>query len=149
MADPGFDPKSVVVDALAIAVRELQDRDLASLWQSSIRPVADIYRDSVKPGDVGVLALPTMVVVEGRRFECGLLVLQDRLVFAWQSGMIRRVTQSAVVPRTDITEVRAAAGAGVLRSAMVLTVTAGKAWEFVLPTQDAALANRVAEIIRS
>lgn len=146
MNSTGYDPSDTIADGLAVFALSTNDDSVTERGAAAYRRVYRAVREQMRPGDTCRLALPSMIVTPDLRNACFVIVLQDRVLVAYERGLFRSKTESLVIPIPTVTDVRdhTASTAG-LRGAALLTICGEPSVTIALP---AGTARKAAGIIR-
>ena len=154
MNSTSYDPSDTIADGLAVFALSTDDDSVTHAGAAAYRRVYRAVREQMRPGDSCRLALPSTIVTPDRRIACLVIVLQDRVLVAYERGLFRRRTEALVIPIPTVTDIRQPTGSTAgLRGACLLTIcgepsvtialaarTAGKAAgiirEILQPTAD-------------
>jgi hypothetical protein len=113
---------------------------------AAYRRVYRTVRQQMRPGDTCQLALPSTIVTSDRRNPCFVMVLQDRVLVAYERGLLRRKSESVVIPSATVTDIRRHTGSTAgLRGVALLTICGQPSITVVLA---AGTAEKAAGIIR-
>jgi hypothetical protein len=146
MNSTGYDPSDTIADGLAVFALSTDDDSVTERGAAAYRRVYRTVRQQMRPGDTCRLALPAMMVTPDRRNACFVIVLQDRVLVAYERGLFRSRTESLVIPIPTVTEIRRHTGSTAgLRGASLLTIRGEPSATITLP---AGTADEAAGIIR-
>jgi hypothetical protein len=140
------DLRAKTIDGLASYGVAIHDIDSAKRAAGLYERVVVELGAAIRSDDACRLALPASIEVSGRRAECLVVILTDRLVVAWKPGGFRKAA-SLVIPFAGITAVYRNDGLGPERrrgNLLVIEGTPGAT--IVLPVSKA---DTVAALIRT
>lgn len=135
-ADAEFDPAEVVAAGLSVVAELAGDPSLATGGAGIYRAVARAVAAEIRPGDRATIAVPC-VRMEGK-LPALLVVLQDRAVLAWKSGVYRKALHAETVPLSASWGATVAPGIGARQPVKVLTVQWAEQppWVLAVPSND-------------
>jgi hypothetical protein len=141
-----YDPSDTIADGLAVFVLSTDDYSVTESGAAAYRRVYRTVRQQMRPGDTCRLALPSTIVTPDLRKACFVIVLQDRVLVAYERGLFRSKTESLVIPIPTVAEIRQHTGSTAgLRGVSLLTICGEPSVTIALP---AGTAGRAAGIIR-
>ncbi|QTE03135.1 hypothetical protein [Streptomyces cyanogenus] len=113
-----------IIDGLtnyATAISDLEAGQAGALmYQRVKRELAQL----VQPSDLCKLAFPSFIIRSDLRAECFAVVLTDRLVIAWKTGLFRKTVSTLTIPVASITSVQLRTGAAPgMRGAALLDIS--------------------------
>ena len=134
MSSRNYDPSDTIADGLAAFAVSTNDDSVTESAAAIYQRVCRKVREVMRPGDACRLALPAVIVRPDRRSGCFVIMLQDRVLIAYERGMLRRTTAALVIPIATITDVRqhngSTAGA---RGGFLLTISGQPTATIALP----------------
>lgn len=138
------DPRAVVVAGLAIAVEVSGDPSLATGGARIYDAVRTLIAPELGPDDRATIAVPCVRMAD--RLGALLLVLQDRAILAWTSGVYRKKFRFETMPLSSSWGATIAPGSGARQPVKVLTVQWAEAppWVVAVPS-DAATTRLLRE----
>ena len=98
------DLREKIANGLAEYGFAINDMESASHAAELYKRVVIELSAVISPDDACRLALPAAIEVSGRRTECLVVILTDRLIIAWKPGGFRKAA-SLVIPFADISAV--------------------------------------------
>lgn len=146
MNSTGYDPSDTIADGLAVFALSTDDDSVTESGAAAYRRVYRTVRQHMRPGDTCRLALPSMIVTPDWRDACFVIVLQDRVLVAYERGLLRRKAESLVIPTATVTDVRQHTRSRAdPRGACLLTISGQPSVTIAL---SAGTADKAAGIIR-
>ena len=115
-----FDAAGVVDAGLAVVVDLAGDASLAAGGARIYRGVEAALRPEIHEGDRATVALPCVRMED--KLPALLLLLQDRAILAWRSGLYRKVLHVETRPLSASSGATIAPGVGARQPVKVLTV---------------------------
>jgi hypothetical protein len=133
---PSFDPKAVVVAGLSIAVAVSGDPSLAAGGARIYDAVRAVIAPELGPADHATIAVPCVRMAD--RLGALLLILQDRAILAWTSGISRKKRHFETMPLNSSWGATIAPGTGAHQPVKVLTVqwAEGPPWVVAVPSDS-------------
>jgi hypothetical protein len=119
-ADATFDPAEVVAAGLSVVAELAGDPSLAAGGAGIYRAVEGALRPEIRAGDRATIALPCIRMAD--KLPALLVVLQDRAIVAWKSGMYRKTLHAETMPLGASWGATIAPGTGARQLVKVLTV---------------------------
>ncbi len=135
-AEVTFDAAAVVAAGLSVVVELAGDPSLAVGGTRIYRTVEDAVRPEVRVGDRATIALPCVRMAD--KLPALLLVLQDRAIVGWKSGVYRKTLHVETVPLSASWGATIAPGIGARQPVKVLTVQWAEQppWVLAVPSHD-------------
>ncbi len=118
--DATFDPSEVVAAGLAVVAELAGDPSLATGGAGIYRAVEGALRPEIRARDRATIVVPCVRMAD--KLPALLVVLQDRAVVAWKSGVCRKVLHAETVPLSASWGATIAPGLGARQPVKVLTV---------------------------
>jgi len=135
------DVSEIVVDGLTAFAVGLGEMEMGKAGAQMYQFVKREVDPLLHPGDECKLAFPTMLIRPDLRIDCLVAILADRVIIAWDKGLIRRKTFSIVIPRASITGVHRHPGSGATRNAVLLTLSGPVDTTIALPVSKTQAAE--------
>lgn len=146
MNSTGYDPSDTIADGLAVFALSTDDDSVTESGAAAYRRVYRAVREQMRPGDTCGLALPSTIVTPDLRSACFVIVLQDRVLVAYERGLLRRKAECRVIPMSTVTGVRQHTGSAAgVRGAALLTIRGEPSVTIALA---AGTAEKAAGVIR-
>lgn len=135
-ADAAFDPAEVVAAGLSVVAELAGDPSLATGGASIYRAVGAALRPEIRAGDRATIAVPCVRMAD--KLAALLVVLQDRAILAWKSGVYRKALHAEIVPLAASWGATIAPGIGARQPVKVLTVQWADAppWVLAVPSDE-------------
>jgi hypothetical protein len=132
-----FDPKDLVAGGLSVAVTVSGDASLAVGGTRIYESVRAAIAPELGPADHVTIVVPCVRIAD--RLGAILVVLQDRAILAWVSGIYRKKRHVEVMPLSSSWGATIAPGSGARRAIRILTIqwAEGPPWVIAVPS-DAA-----------
>jgi hypothetical protein len=144
MTNPGgFDPDDIIINGLTNFAEATKDVNDAQMGGMVYKSVADVFRQNLKPGDTCAIALPSMIVLPNIRTQCFVAITSSHLIVAWRKGLVRKNTESEVIPLGAITDAQwdVSTAASTRGASLMHVQAAGRSVTFALPKGRADMAN--------
>lgn len=128
---------AAIADAATIAGDESVDRESTRLYTDLESDLAGLLRDGDRPR----LAFHSVVPVDGRRHTALTVLLEDRIVIAWRSGLLRRRFASLTVPYSTVAGIssRCVAPNPSLGGNPIVTLDTGRSLVIAIPPKGSPL----------
>jgi hypothetical protein len=134
MTSAANDVSEKIIDGLSNYSTALQDFEAGRVGAELYGDVAHELGAVIHPADTCTLAFPTMLLSADKLPGCLFVVLQDRIVIAWQRGIFRSRTGVVVIPLASITSVTRGYGStAATRDAVVLVIAGTPGATIALP----------------
>ncbi len=139
----GFDPDEIIIDGLTNFAEATKDVGDARMGGMVYKSVAEVFRQNVKPGDTCAIAFPSMIVRPDVRTQCFVAITSSHLIVAWKKGLVRKTTESEVIPLNAITDAQweVSTVASTRGAALMHVQAADRKVTFALPKGRADMAN--------
>ncbi len=137
---------NILANGLTNFTNATGDKELANFAPKVLRLVHEVFLENIRPDDICAFAFPGMVILPDIRVECFVAVLTDRVIVAWDKGIIRKKTVSRIIPKHTIKQASWAVvnRPGVTRGgAVLLTIIADETIDIALPKDKPAVANAI------
>jgi hypothetical protein len=133
-ADATFDPAEVVAAGLAVVAGLAGDPSLAAGGAGIYRSVQGALVPEIRAGDRATIALPCVRMAD--KLPALLVVLQDRAILAWKSGVYRKTLHAETVPLSASWGATIGSGFGARQPVKVLTVQWAEhpSWVLAVPS---------------
>jgi len=141
--------EDVVGDALEATDNIVQSEEYPEEAKNRLQLLSrDALQRELKASDQGEIFAPVWFEKDGKLLSGSVLTLQDRVIFGWITGIVRRKNFDAVVPRDSIRsieeETERRRGLGTIST---LTVLADEDWKIIPVPLDGATMP-LSEVIR-
>ena len=135
-ADATFDPAEVVAAGLSVVAELARDPSLATGGTGIYRAVEGALRPEIRAGDRATIAVPCVRMAD--KLPALLVVLQDRAILAWKSGVYRKTLHAETVPLSASWGATIAPGIGARQPVKVLTVQWAEQppWVLAVPADE-------------
>jgi hypothetical protein len=134
MSSAANDVSEKIIDGLSNYSTAVQDIEPGRVGAELYGDVAGELEAVIHPRDTCTLAFPTMLVSADKIPGCLFVVLQDRIVIAWQRGIFRSRTGVVVIPLASITGITRRTGStSATRDAVVLVIAGTPGATIALP----------------
>ncbi len=131
---PISDPTSVVAEGFAALADLTRDPSLVTGGEAIHRSVATALAAELRDGDRATIATPC-IRMEGQRPSL-LIVLDDRAVLAWTTGVLRPTPHAEALPLDESWGATVAPGKGARQPVKVLTVQWAESDPWVVAVPD-------------
>jgi hypothetical protein len=139
-ADATFDPAEVVAAGLSVVAELAGDPSLAAGGAGIYRAVGGALRPEIRSGDRATIAVPCVRMSD--KLPALLVVLQDRAILAWRSGLYRKKLHVDTMPLSASWGATIAPGLGARQPVKVLTVQWAEQPPWVLAVPSDASTTR-------
>ena len=139
-ADATFDAAEVVAAGLAVVAELAGDPSLVAGGARIHEALEEALRPEIRAGDRARIALPCVRMAD--KLPALLVVLQDRAIVAWRSGIYRKKDHVETVPLSASWGATIAPGLGARQPVKVLTVQWAEQPPWVLAVPSDASTTR-------
>jgi hypothetical protein len=95
-------PDEIVIEAAQTVAGLADDSKFVTLAQDSLKLFGPQMVPLVTAGDSASFFAPILLLIDGALRPCAVLLLQDRMVFAWTTGTFRVKSHTNVAPLTSV-----------------------------------------------
>lgn len=144
MSSTESDVSDKILDGLSNYATAVQDLEAAKFGAEMYGQVRREFSAAVRPDDTCTLAFPTVLLSGDRPLGCLVAVLGDRIVIAWQRGILRSKTGVVVIPLATVSSVvRRRGTTSSTRDAQLLVISGTPSATIALPTDRTDTADAV------